>query len=165
MPVKINPQTNVAEYSTGEDTFSILSADATVVSSATPVASSELSFQLAKYQRINFNFELHFTSVAAAGFRWLLTVPTGTLTQARLFREYIAPDALTTLVVAYDNTIDGTTNRTITHASGTDGFVRGTGVIHNGPNAGLVGISFAQNASNAGSTILRAGSFLASTAI
>jgi hypothetical protein len=159
MPFKINPQNSAVEYTSGEPIFSVLSADQTVNNSATLVAVPELQFQLAKFQRVEFTYEMYFTTTAAAGFRYLLTIP-GTLTQGRLLREHVAPDALTAVVAGFDITIDGTTNRTITCASGTDGYVRGTGVIHNGATAGTVQLSFAQNAAAAVNTIVRAGSYI-----
>jgi hypothetical protein len=162
MPFKINPQNSAVEYSSGEPIFSVLSSDQAVNNSATLVVIPELQFQLGKYQRVEFEYEVYFTTTAAAGFRYLVTIP-GTLTQGRLLREHIAPDALTTVVAALDITIDGTTNRTITCASGTDGYVRGTGIIHNGSTAGTVQLSFAQNAATAVNTTVRAGSYLAGT--
>jgi hypothetical protein len=164
MPFKINPQNSAVEYTSSEPFYNLLSADQTVNNSATVVVVPELQFTLAKYQRVEFNYELWFTTTAAAGFRYLLTIP-GTLTQGRLLREHVAPDALTAVVAGLDITIDGTTNRTITCASGTDGFARGTGIIQNGATAGIVQLSFAQNAATAVNTTVRAGSFLTGTYI
>jgi hypothetical protein len=158
MPFKINPQNSAVEYSSGEPLFSMLSADQSVSASATVVAIPELQFTVARFQRVEFSFELYYTTVAAAGFRYLLTIPTSP-TVVRLVREHIAPDALTTVVTTME-TPDGTTNRTITNASGTLGYIRGSGFIHNGSTAGTIGLSFAQNASDAGATIVRAGSYI-----
>jgi len=162
MPFKINPQNSAAEYTSAEPFYSVLSADQTVNNSATLVVVPELQFQLAKFQRVEFSYELYFTTTAAAGFRYLLTLPASP-TQGRLLREHVAPDALTTVVAGFDITIDGTTNRTITCASGTDGYVRGTGIIHNGSTAGTVQLSFAQNAATAVNTQVRAGSYITGT--
>jgi hypothetical protein len=159
MPFNVNPQNSAVEYTSGEPFYNVLAADQTVVSSTTVVAVPTLQFQLAKFQRVQFDVELYFTSVAAAGFRYRFSVPQ-TPTLYRAIREHIAPDALTAIVAALDTANDGVTDRTITHASGTDGAVRMTGIIQNGSTAGAVQLSFAQNASNAGSTIIRAGSFV-----
>lgn len=156
MPFFVNPQNNSTEYSTGEVETRALTADRTVTSSTAVIAVPELTVNLARFQRLFFRFNLFYSSPTAAGFRYRLTVPGG-LTLYTAVRESFAPDA-TNWVLARDTSNNGTTDITLTHASGTEGVVRGTGIIHNGSTAGDFQVQFAQNVSNAGNTILRAGS-------
>lgn len=156
MPFNLNPQTNQVEYVPGEIETRVNSQDRIVTASTTLVAVPELTVSLARFQRVFFRFNLFYSSPAAADFKYRLTVP-ASLTLYRAFRETWAPDA-TALAFAQDTSNNGTTDITVLHAANTDGFIRGTGVIHNGANAGDFQLQFAQNTSDAGNTILRAGS-------
>lgn len=158
MPVNLNPQNNATEYVSGELETRVNSQDRTVTASTTLVAVPELTIGLARFQRLLFRFSLFYSSPAAADFKYRLAVPTG-LTLYRCFRETWAPDA-TGLAFAQDTSNNGTTDITVLHAANTDGFIRGTGIIHNGSTAGDFQLQFAQNTSDAGNTILRAGSFI-----
>lgn len=158
MPININPQNSAQEYVTGELETRTNSQDRTVTASTTLVAVPELTINLARFQRLLFRFSLFYSSTAAADFKYRLTVPTG-LTLYRCFRETWAPDA-TSLAFALDTSNNGTTDITVLHAANTDGFIRGTGCIHNGSTAGDFQLQFSQNTSDAGNTILRAGSFI-----
>lgn len=156
MPFNLNPQTSNVEYVTGEVESRALSQDRTVTASTTLVAVPELTINLARFQRIFFIFQLFYSSPAAADFKYRLTVP-ASLTLYQAFRETWAPDA-SALAFAQDTSNNGSTDITVLHAANTDGFIRGTGIIHNGATAGDFQLLFAQNTSNAGNTILRAGS-------
>lgn len=156
MPFNLNPQTNAVEYVPGELETRINTQDRTVTASTTLVAVPELTISLARFQRIFFRFNLFYSSPAAADFKYRLTVP-ASLTLYRCFRETWAPDA-SALAFAQDTSNNGSTDITVLHAANTDGFIRGTGVIHNGANAGDFQLQFAQNTSDPGNTILRAGS-------
>lgn len=156
MPFNLNPQTNNVEYVPGELETRVNTQDRTVTASTTNVAVPELTINLARFQRVFFRFNLHYSSPAAADFKYRLTVP-ASLTLYRCFRETWAPDA-TALAFNLDTSNNGTTDITVLHAANTDGFIRGSGVIHNGTNAGDFQLLFSQNTSDAGNTILRAGS-------
>ena len=158
MPFNINPQNSATEYVPGELETRVNSQDRTVTSSTTVIAVPELTISLARFQRLLFRFNLFYSSPAAAGFRYRLTVPSG-LTLYYAARETYAPDG-SSFTVARDTSNNGTTDITVTHASGTEGLIRGTGIIHNGSTAGDFQVLFAQNVSNANNTILRAGSFI-----
>lgn len=158
MPVNINPQNSATEYVSGELESRVNSQDRTVTSSTTVIAVPELTINLARFQRLLFRFNFFYSSPAAADFKYRLTVPSG-LTLYRCFRETWAPDA-TALAFAQDTSNNGTTDITVLHAANTDGFIRGSGIIHNGSTAGDFQLQFAQNTSDVGNTILRAGSFI-----
>lgn len=158
MPLNTNPQNNATEYVSGELETRVNSQDRTVAASTTLVAVPELTINLGRFQRLLFRFSLFYSSPAAADLKYRLVVPTG-LTLYRCFRETWAPDA-TALAFAQDTSNNGTTDITVLHAANTDGFIKGTGIIHNGSTAGDFQLQFAQNTSDAGNTILRAGSFL-----
>lgn len=160
MPLNINPQNNATEYVSGELETRVNSQDRVVTASTALVAVPELTVSLARFQRLLFRFSLFYSSPAAADFRYRILVPTNP-TLYRCFRETWAPDA-TALAFALDTSNNGTSEGfvTVTHAANTDGFIRGTGVIHNGANAGDFQLQFAQQTSDAGNTILRAGSFI-----
>jgi len=156
MPFNLNPATNAVEYVPGELETRVITQDRTVTASTTLVAVPELTINLARNQRIFFNFNLFYSSPAAADFKYRLVVP-ASLTLYRAFRETWAPDA-TGLAFNLDTANNGTTDITVLHAANTDGFIRGSGVIHNGSTAGDFQLQFAQNTSDAGNTVLRAGS-------
>jgi hypothetical protein len=156
MPFNNNPQNNATEYVTGELETRVLTQDRTVNASTTLVAVPELTINLARFQRIFFKFDLFYMSAAAADFKYRLVVP-ASVTLYRCFRETWAPDA-TALAFAQDTSNNGTTDISVLHATGTFGFVRGSGFIHNGSTAGDFQLQFAQNTSNASDTMLRAGS-------
>jgi hypothetical protein len=164
MPFNINPQNSATEYVPGEIETRVLSQDRTVTANTTLVTVPELSFSLARFQRVLFRFNLFYSSPAAADFKYRLrvvdtAVAPVTLTQYRAFRETWVPDA-TALAFALDTSNNGTTDIAPVHAANTDGFIRGTGIIHNGATAGEFQVLFAQNTSDPGNTILRAGSFI-----
>jgi hypothetical protein len=156
MPFNTNPQTSSTEYVTGELDTRANTQDRIVAASTTLVAVPELTVNLARFQRVFFRFNLFYSSPAAADFKYRLVVP-ASVTLYRAFRETWAPDA-TGLAFAQDTSNNGTTDITVLHAANTDGFIRGTGIIHNGSTAGDFQLQFAQNTSDAGNTILRAGS-------
>lgn len=158
MPLNINPQNNATEYVSGELETRVNSQDRVVTASTTLIAVPELTISLARFQRLLFRFSLFYSSPAAADFKYRLTVPSG-LTLYRCFRETWAPDA-TSLAFAQDTSNNGTTDITVLHAANADGFIKGTGIIHNGSTAGDFQFQFAQNTSDAGNTIVRAGSFI-----
>jgi hypothetical protein len=156
MPFNLNPATSGVEYTPGELETRANTQDRTVTASTTIVAVPELTVNLARFQRIFFRFNFFYSSPAAADFKYRLVVP-ASLTLYRCFRETWAPDA-TGLAFTQDTSNNGTTDITVLHAANTDGFIRGTGIIHNGATAGDFQLQFAQNTSDAGNTILRAGS-------
>lgn len=156
MPFNLNPQTNQVEYVPGELETRSNTQDRTVTASTTNIAVPELTVNLGRFQRVFFRFNLFYSSPAAADFKYRLVVPAG-LTLYRCFRETWAPDA-TALAFNLDTSNNGTTDITVLHAANTDGYIRGTGVIHNGSTSGDFQLQFSQNTSDAGNTILRAGS-------
>ena len=135
---------------------SIVDADQTVTNSATLVTVPQLTLPVGKNERILFRYNLFYTTTATGDLKYRVDVP-ATPTLYRLFSEEQAADA-TAIVCA---TITSEADDTVLAASGTDGFIRLTGVISNGSTAGSVLFQFAQNtATGSQSAVIRAGSFL-----
>jgi hypothetical protein len=159
MTLIINPANNQVE-----DVPRYISEVATVALdidkvNATLVNAEPLRIPFGPSQRFYFRYGLFFTTNATADFKFRLSLPAAAA-QWRVRRDTIAPDALTTLVTAYDVANNGTTDLTVLAASGTEGYTGGEGVFVAPNQRGELIVQFAQNTTNAGATTLRAGSFL-----
>jgi hypothetical protein len=134
----------------------VLDADQTVTNSATLVTVPQFTLPVGKNERILFRYNLFYTSTATGDLKYRVDVPASP-TLYRLFSEEQAADA-TAIVCA---SITAEADDTVLFASGTDGFIRLTGVIANGSTAGQVLFQFAQNTQTGSqSAVIRAGSFL-----
>jgi hypothetical protein len=159
MTLIINPTTLQVE-----DVPDFISEVATVAADIartndTLVNAEPLRIPFGPSQRFYFNFGLFFTTNATADFKFRLSLPAAAA-QWRVRRQTIAPDALSTLVTAYDVANNGTTDLTVLCASGTEGFTGGEGVFVAPNTRGELIVQFGQNTTNAGATTLRAGSYL-----
>ena len=134
----------------------IVDADQTVTNSATLVTVPQFTLPVGKNERILVRYNLFYTSTATGDLKYRVDVPASP-TLYRLFAEEQAADA--TAIVC--STITSEADDTVLFASGTDGFIRVTGVLSNGTTAGQVLFQFAQNTATASqSAVIRAGSFL-----
>ena len=137
-----------------------VASDISVASSTTLVNAPTLVIPYGRSQRFFFRFGLFYSAAAAGGLKYRLALP-ATAALWRAARRSIAPDALTTLVTAFDIGNTGAVDIALTAASGTDGVVFGEGIFVAPASAdGAMQIQFAQNASSASPTVLRAGSYL-----
>jgi hypothetical protein len=140
-----------------------VASDIAVAASTTLVNAPTLVIPYGPGQRFFIRYGLYFTTNATADFKFRLALPAAA-SQYRVRRLSIAPDALTTLVTAYDTANNGTTDLTVVAASGTEGYAGGEGIFvaatSGAGSTGVLQFQFAQNTSDAGATTLRAGSFL-----
>lgn len=157
MSVTVNSTNGSVIYSPDVMTVSqVLAADQTVTNSATLVTVPSFTIPVGKYERLLFRFNLFYTTTADGDLKYRVDVPASP-TLYRLATE-ANPPAATALVTSV---IASEADSTATAASGTDGFVRLTGILNNGANAGELIFQFAQNAATAAeSAIVRAGSFV-----
>lgn len=134
----------------------VLGADQTVTNSATLVDVPELKLPVGKYERILFRYNIFYTTTADGDLKYRVDVPASP-TLFRLVTEEQAPAA----VAFVSGLLTSEADDTVVAASGTEGFIRLTGLISNGATAGEVKFQFAQNTqTSAQSAIIRAGSFL-----
>lgn len=134
----------------------VVDADVTVTNDATLTTVSDLTFAIGKRERILFRYNIFYTTTATGDLKYRVDVPASP-TLYRLVTEEQAP-AATALVTGL---LTSEADDTITAASGTEGFIRLTGVLVNAGTAGNVIFQFAQNTATASeSAIVRSGSFL-----
>lgn len=132
----------------------IVDADQTVTNSATLVTVPQLTIPVGTNERVLFRYSVFYTSTATGDFKYRVDVPASP-TLYRLGVETYAADGTATVA----STITAEADGTVLFASGTEGFIRLTGVLSNGTTAGSVIFQFAQNtATGAQSAIIRAGS-------
>jgi hypothetical protein len=158
MPYSINPTTNTTVYTSGEF-FSgkVLSADQTVTNSATLVTVPQFTLGVGKYERVLFRMNIFYTTTLAGDLKYRVDVPASP-TLYRMVPELIVPAAT---AVTTPGLITAEADGTGLSASGTDGWLRITGMLNNGANAGDVIFQFAQNTATAAeSAVIRAGSFI-----
>lgn len=134
----------------------VVDSDQTVTNSSTLVTVPQFTLPVGKNERILFRYNLFYTSTATGDLKYRVDVPASP-TLYRLFSEEQAADA-TAIVCA---TITSEADDTVLFASGTDGYIRLTGVLANGTTAGQILFQFAQNTQTGSqSAVIRAGSFL-----
>lgn len=134
----------------------------TIVSNATLNADVDLSVPLAANTLTRINGRIYFTTTAAAGFKWRHTGPAAA-TRVRVQRHSIAPGGSALSNVAVDTAFSAA-DIVLTGGAGS-GWIEIDALIANGANAGNFGLSWAQNASDAGSTSVEAGSYLEAVAL
>lgn len=133
----------------------IVDADQVVNDSTTLVDIPQLEINVDAYERVLFRFNVFYNTAAAADFKYQVAIP-GSPTVYRQLTEGMAPD---------DTAVDlalATSSAAValTGAANANGFVRITGVLVNGANAGQITLQFAQNSANASDTTVYAGSFM-----
>ena len=154
----INPANNSVVYSPGEfNVGNVLTADQTVTNSATLVTVPSFTIGVGKFERIIFRINVFYTTTADGDFKYRVDVPASP-TLYRMAPELIVPAAT---AVSTPGLITAEADGTGLAASGTDGWLRITGMLNNGANAGDIVFQFAQNtATSAQSAVVRAGSFV-----
>lgn len=131
--------------------------DETRTSNATITVDSDLVFPMLANTKYTFEMEVYFDTTAAADFKYRHTGPASP-TVARIHREHIIP-AATAYIIAVDSAFSAA-DVTMAGTGTTGGYIRMTGVIHNGANAGNFSFAWAQNTSTAVNTTVLAGSWL-----
>jgi hypothetical protein len=126
-----------------------------VTSSTALTTVPQLTIPIGINERVLFRYNLFYTTATAADISYTVDVPTSP-TLYRQVTEGMAPDdtAFDLALATAEGTID------LLGAANTDGFIRITGVLHNGSTAGEILFKFAQKTSTASATSIRAGSFL-----
>ena len=139
-------------FSAQEPITKVVKANQDVTSSTTLVDVSDLTIRIGKYERINFKYNIFYTTAAAGDIKYLIDTP-ASLTAYRVAQNGCdhAGAALASIITAEGSAIAIT-------ASGTDGCLQLTGTIENGATAGDLKFQFAQDTSNGTATIVLEGS-------
>ena len=139
-------------FSAQEPITKVVTANQSVTSSTTLVDVSDLTLRIGKYERINFKYNIFYTTAATPDFKYFIDTP-ASLTSYRVAQNGCdhAGAALASIITAEVSAISIT-------ASGTDGFLQLTVTIENGATAGDFKFQFAQNTSDATAAIVLEGS-------
>ncbi len=129
-------------------------AQTSVTNDNTSTADPTLVFNSVASVVYRFRFVVSFNTVAAADFKWELSGPAGINTIEFGWRA-IAPDGVQTTGVG--NAL--ATSVSILSASSGVGQLEVTGIIYSGTAVGEVAFAWAQDTSDAGATLVRAGSY------
>ena len=133
----------------------IVDANQVVNNSTTLVDIPQLEINVDAYERVLFRYNVFFNTAAAADFKYQVAIP-GSPTLYRQLTEGLAPDD-----TAYDLAVATSSAAvSLTGAANANGYVRITGVLQNGANAGQLKLQFAQATGDASDTTVYAGSFL-----
>ena len=132
-------------FSAQEPITKVVTANQDVTSSTTLVDVSDLTLRIGKYERINFKYNIFYTTAATPDFKYFIDTP-ASLTSYRVSRggndHAGAPFAASNVITAEGAAVAIT-------ASGTDGCLILSGTIENGATAGDFKFQFAQNTSDA----------------
>ena len=139
-------------FSAQEPITKVVTANQDVTSSTTLVDVSDLTLRIGKYERINFKYNIFYTTAATPDIKYLIDTP-ASLTSYRVAQNGCdhAGAALASIITAEGSAIAIT-------ASGTDGCLQLSGTIENGATAGDIKFQFAQDTSNGTATTVREGS-------
>tara|TARA_R100001126_G_C4734571_1_gene105446 strand:+ start:79 stop:558 length:480 start_codon:yes stop_codon:yes gene_type:complete len=139
-------------FSAQEPITKVVTANQDVTSSTTLVDVSDLTLRIGKYERINFKYNIFYTTAATPDFKYFIDTP-ASLTSYRVAQNGCdhAGAALASIITAEGSAIAIT-------ASGTDGCLQLTGTIENGATAGDIKFQFAQNTSDGTAATVREGS-------
>lgn len=133
-------------------------SDTTRTASTTITADPALSFSMAANTKYYVRVRVFFDTTAAGDFKFRHVGPASP-TLVRLRRTHIIPSATAFAGIAVDQAFSAAD--VAMAGTGTNGgYVEIEGVVHNGANAGTFSFSWAQNTSDAGNTIVRAGSYI-----
>lgn len=119
---------------------------------------AELKFAMNANTKYIFRGTIFWTTPAAGDFKHRLLGPISPSFVA-ISRFSIGPGSGVFGIVAVDGAYS-TIDNVILGTGLSPGYLELNGIVHNGPNAGNFRFAWAQNSSNAGQTIVRAGSFL-----
>ncbi len=146
----LNPNNNT--YVLGAGSTLLLPADQTVTSSTTVVEVPELTIVVGPYERVWAEYVVLFDTVAAADFKYIVDGP-GSPTRYRLsvVEQLDAATSATAVITAE-------AERSVLTASATEGSLNLKLLFENGATAGDIAFKFAQATSNAGATVVEAGS-------
>ena len=147
-----NASAGTVVYSAQEPITKVVKANQDVTSSTTLVDVSDLTLRIGKYERINFKYNIFYTTAATPDFKYFIDTP-ASLTSYRVAQNGCdhAGAALASIITAEGSAIAIT-------ASGTDGCLQLTGTIENGATAGDIKFQFAQNTSDGTAATVREGS-------
>ena len=147
-----NASAGQVNFSAQEPITKVVLANQDVTSSTTLVDVSDLTLRIGKYERINFKYNIFYTTAAAGDIKYLIDTP-ASLTAYRVAQNGCdhAGAALASIITAEGRAIAIT-------ASGTDGCLQLTGTIENGATAGDIKFQFAQNTSDGTAATVREGS-------
>ena len=152
MAFNSNASAGQVVFSAQEPITKVVTANQDVTSSTTLVDVSDLTLRIGKYERINFKYNIFYTTAATPDIKYLIDTP-ASLTTYRVAQNGCdhAGAALASIITAEGSAISIT-------ASGTDGCLQLTGTIENGATAGDLKFQFAQDTSNGTATIVLEGS-------
>ena len=147
-----NASAGQVNFSAQEPITKVVLANQDVTSSTTLVDVSDLTLRIGKYERINFKYNIFYTTAAAGDIKYLIDTP-ASLTAYRVAQNGCdhAGAALASIITAEGSAIAIT-------ASGTDGCLQLSGTIENGATAGDIKFQFAQNTSDGTAATVREGS-------
>lgn len=131
--------------------------DTTITASTVLAADPDLHFPIAANALVTVKGKIFFTTTAAGDFKWRHTGPAAP-TRVRVKRQTVAPGDTAETGILVDNAFSAS-DITVLGGAG-QGIIEIDCLIKNGSNAGNFGISWAQNTSDAGNTIVEAGSYL-----
>jgi len=137
------------------------SGDTTRTATTTLAPDSDLQVTLAANALVVIKGKIFYTTTAAANFKWRHTGPASP-NRVRVEQQAVAPGNV--VVPPVIDTAFSSSDNVITGSAGS-GSIDIAAVISNGTTAGAFGISWAQNTSDAGDTIVEAGSYLEAIAI
>ena len=136
----------------------VKSLDTTRTTTTTLSADPDLQFSMVASAKYWIRLAVFFDTTAAADFKWRHNGPASP-TIVRLLRRWIVPGGTAEAGIAVDTAFSAA-DLAVLSAGINGGIVSLEGVVTNGLNAGTFSFSWAQNTSDAGNTIVRAGSTL-----
>lgn len=129
----------------------------TIITAQTAFQVSQLQFAMAASTNYRIRGRVFYDTTANADFKYRFSGPASPAA-VRIKTSTIIP-AATALTDIRVETAFGT-SRSMVGASGAGGYIEFDGILQNGVNAGTFSFDWAQNTSDAGNTILGAGSWL-----
>lgn len=133
-------------------------ATETITNDDTLTLDASLQFAVVSGKVYEFEFYVHYDSVAAADFKFALSGPASP-TFLHYFTLGQTPDITATTAQGCAVRVDFDVSISLTHAANTAGFIFGRGICT--PSAdGTIGFSWAQNTSNGGNTSVLWGSYV-----
>lgn len=134
----------------------IKASDETVQSNATVFNDAALKFSVSSNTKYWYEYFVHFNTNATPDFKYTFNVTTATITAASYVSRY--RNNGTTWGDDFQTGLG--TETAITGASTTDGVIWGRGYVLTSGTAGTFAFQWAQNASNATNTTVKAGSWI-----
>jgi hypothetical protein len=135
-------------------------SDETRTANATLTADSALQFSMAANTKYVIRIEVWFDTTAAGDFKYGFNGPAIGAGLIRMHRRAIIAGAAAFTVSAVATAYDPTTGIGLAGTGTTGGYIALSGIVQNGATAGTFDFRWSQNTSDAGNTIVRAGSYL-----